>query len=149
MGLNLDMATFWWDDNDDCYCGKIKINNQSILIKFEEIDRNLDTIYFNIVATVFSKRKHIEDLHQKELISGKNSIEIVINALKLFDTLELKVIEKFQCMNIVIICQWYNNKRRNAYWKILKKRGYQWGIVDNKKALVKKIANINRRKNEY
>ena len=49
----------YWNEEEFEYYTDIKIDNQILHMAFEEYDSNLDTVYFNIYMTLYSKRKDI------------------------------------------------------------------------------------------
>lgn len=136
MGLD---KSIYWDDDELSYIGRVKINNQTVEICFDEIDSDDYTVWFNISLTVYNKKKDVVKLHDKEIISGLYPFETVVAGIKLFNELETEVINSFNYLNIIIYCQWYDNRRRDAYWKILSKKGYYWGRIDNQKVIMKRI----------
>ena len=49
-----------------------------------------------------------------------------MNARRMFDKLEAECMRGFGVdFDMVLYCTWVDNKRRDAYWKVLSKKGYQ------------------------
>ena len=139
MGLEPNIR---WDANELAYIGRTKVKNQTIEISLEEIDTNDDTVWFNIVLTVYNKRKDYYKLHEHKMISGKYPFETIIAGLKLFDELEKRCLDDFDHLNVIIYCSWLDNRRRDAYWSILKRRGYKWGNINKQKVIMKRVEKI-------
>lgn len=135
MGLESNIR---WDKNKLSYIGRTKVKNQTIEISLEEVGASNDTVWFNIVLTAYNKRKDYYKLHDHKTISGKYPFETIVAGLKLFDELEKRCLNDFDYLNVIIYCTWSDNRRRDAYWSILKRRGYKWGNIDKQKVIMKR-----------
>lgn len=131
---------------DDCgykeYYVEERIDNQSLLMAFQEVNDsdNMDTIFFNVYLNISSKRKHRNQNESNKIITGKNPIKDVLIARRAFDELEKEVIKDWKDRkNIVIYCSWVDNRRRDAYYKILSKKGYTYQTIEGKKVIAKRI----------
>ena len=115
-----------------------KIGNQTFFLKMELYDETLDTLYYNIHMGVYSKRKHAVENELNARMTGLNPIQVVIFARKAFVALEEYLVDKcINSHNVHISCNWVDNRRRDAYYKFLSKRGYEYGRMDNRKIIYK------------
>lgn len=128
-----------------------KIDNQTIEILFQFEDeyyvynkgKKIKRVIFNIALEVYNKRKHIYNNENKKLSTGKIPFTTVIKGIKMFKELEQYVIEDNPYQEIIFFCTWLDNRRRNAYHKILSKYGYDYGFLFNKKCIMKKVLTFN------
>ena len=128
-----------YDYKNRTYYIKEKIHNQTMIMQFEECDRSLDMIYYNVVFGVYNKRKHAQKNEDNAIITGKYPFETVAKAARAFNLLEQEVIEQatFYHRRIMIMISWVDNRRRDIYYKYLSKRGYKYEIVDGQKFICK------------
>lgn len=128
-----------YDYKNRTYYIKEKIHNQTMIMQFEECDRSLDIIYYNVVLGVYNKRKHAQKNEDNAIVTGKYPFETVAKAVKAFNLLEQEVIKenKFYNRKIMIMISWVDNRRRNIYYKYLSKRGYKYEVVDGHKFICK------------
>lgn len=119
------------------YYIKEKIHNQTMCMKFEEYDRTSDEIYFNVVLGIYNKRKHAASNENMVATTGKYPFESVAKAIRAFNLLEAKI-KELNYPKKTIIITWADNKRRDAYYKFLSKKGYTYGFIENQKCLYKK-----------
>lgn len=90
------------------------------------------------MLSVHNKRKHLERNMGSKAITGRDPLKNVIIGLRMFEAMEEKVVEDFSYLNIVIFCSWLDKRRREAYEKILMRRGYKYGIIDGDRVLMKR-----------
>lgn len=128
-----------YDRENEWYIVKEKIDNQTFFMEFQIFDETDDTIYFNICMGVYNKRKHAGRNEDEARMTGLNPIKTVYVAMKAFDLLEKEVIERRPSKRKHISCGWVDNRRRDAYYKFLSKRGYQYGKLGNYKCIYKII----------
>lgn len=128
-----------YDYKNRTYYVKEKIHNQTMIMQFEEYDRSLDMVYYNVVLGVYNKRKHAQKNEDNAIITGKYPFETVAKAAMVFNLLEQEVIKenKFYDKKIMIMISWVDNRRRDIYYKYLSKRGYKYEIVDGQKFICK------------
>lgn len=131
--------TIRYDREQDALIGRERVHEQTIEIILEQLGITGNTTYFNIALSVYNKRKHSSMNEDKKLITGKYPFETVVTGLKLFDAMEKECLDRFFYggINLAIICSWVDNRRRDAYYKILHKRGYDWGIYEGEKVIMK------------
>ena len=130
----------YWDEKEFEYYTDIKIDNQILHMAFEQYESSLDTVYFNIYMTLYSKRKDIIKNEEYVKSTGKNPMKTIVLARRAFDLLENECIRGFsRDYNVVISCWWLDNKRQKVYERILTKKGYKFGFIDGQKVLFKKI----------
>ena len=128
-----------YDYENRTYYIKEKIHNQTMIMQFEECDRSLDMVYYNVVLGVYNKRKHAQKNEDNAIITGKYPFETVAKAARAFNLLEQEVIKenKFYDKKIMIMISWVDNRCRDIYYKYLSKRGYKYEIVDGQKFICK------------
>lgn len=128
-----------YDYKNRTYYIKEKIHNQTMIMQFEECDRSLDMVYYNVVLGVYNKRKHAQKNEDNAIVTGKDPFETVANAVRAFNLLEQEVIKenKFYDKKVMIMISWVDNRRRDIYYKYLSKRGYKYEVVDGQKFICK------------
>lgn len=128
-----------YDYKNLTYYIKEKIHNQTMIMQFEECDRTLDMIYYNVVLGIYNKRKDKRNNENNAVITGQYPFETVAKAIKAFNLLEQEVVEQgnFYNRRIMIMISWVDNRRRDIYYKYLSKRGYKYEIVDGQKFICK------------
>jgi hypothetical protein len=136
------MAVYWDRENYEYYSTE-KIGNQTLRMGLSQDECDSDcpkTLYFNIYLTLYSKRKHATQNEAEKKITGKNPMATFMVARRMFDELEAECIGGF-CpdFDVVLYCTWVDNRRRDAYWKVLSKKGYQWGNIYGQKCIMKKF----------
>ena len=126
-----------YDKENDWYIFKEKIDNQTFFMEFQVYDETEDTSYINICMGVFNKRKHAERNENEVRITGQNPIKTVMTAIRAFNELEKVAIERelWTHDRVHVSCWWVDNRRRDAYYKFLSKRGYQFGNFEGKKVI--------------
>lgn len=133
----------YWDRNEYAYIAKEKLSNgQTLFIMFQEMDdTKLDFLNYNVVLGVYSKRKHANENEVNARITGKAPWETVIKGVKMFDALEEYVIQECQRKHLgtAIYVHWLDNRRRDAYYSVLSKRGYSYGMAYGEKHLIKRV----------
>lgn len=144
------MSNSKFSDLIKCYSGDYiidyPIGKQTFHMAFElvETDEIVQTTkYYNIWINLYTKRKDMirnENLH---LSTGLNPIQTVIIARNCFEALQDAVIQqmRFSKKDVVIYCHWVDNRRRDAYYKVLSRYGYKYGNVPNEpnKVIMKKF----------
>lgn len=130
-----------YDYKNRTYYIKEKLQNQTMIMEFEECDRSLDTVYYNVVLGVYNKRKHAQANEDNAIVTGKYPFETVAKAMRAFNILEQEVIGQNSFYNnqkkIMIMISWVDNRRRDIYYKYLSRRGYKYEIVDGQKFICK------------
>lgn len=136
---------------DDTYYERRRIGNQTIELGINYYDRNIHDrkSWWNIYITVFNKRKDMYSNMDKKIITGKNPFATVLAAREMFYNVEAYLLDK-ELVNdgsdeITIFCTWVDNRRRDAYYKVLHRMGYDWGLIDGEKCIMKtyKRSDIN------
>ena len=131
-----------WDKEKREYYIIEKIGNQTIRMGLSQ-DYDFDclkTLNFNIYLNLYSKRKHAVQNEADKKLTGKNSIATFIVARRMLDKLEEECVRSFGAeFDVIIYCTWIDNRRRDAYWKVLSKKGYQWGNIYGWKCIMKKF----------
>lgn len=124
------------------YCGgyyiKRKLSNgQTMIMQFIKDDGSI--LYFNICLAVYTKRRQASYNEENAIITGKNPFESFIVARKMFLVLEKYVVNRYRYRDLIIMCRWVDNRRRDAYYKVLSRYGYQYGTLYGHKAIYKKF----------
>lgn len=130
-------------EEDDTYYERQKVGNQTIELGMNFHNQNAHDrkAYFNVYITIFNKRKDMYSNMDKKAITGTNPIANVLTARRMFLEVEAEVIREELYHGpfdeITIFCTWVNNRRRDAYYRVLSKYGYNWGKIDNQKCIMK------------
>ena len=98
--------------------------------------------YYNVCLTIYNKSKDMYSNMDKHLVTGADPIRDFIIARKMFDALEAKVVQSTiaQRQDAVILIQWEDNRRRDAYYKVLSRKGYTYGKMPwGTKVIMKKF----------
>lgn len=124
----------FYDREEDAYICREQVDNQTIELgmncSYESNDR---TTFWNIYLSIFNKKKDIYDNMDKHIITGKNPFQTFAKAREMFYAVEAEVLKQELLLKynapekIVIYCTWVDNRRRDAYYKVLSKMGYTWG----------------------
>ena len=143
-------------EEDDTYYERRKIGNQTIELGINFYDENIHDrkSWWNIYITIFNKRKDMYSNMDKKVITGKDPFATVIAAREMFSNVE-KYLLAHELVHggfdeITIFCTWVDNRRRDAYYKVLSRMGYNWGRIDKEKCIMKtyKLNEVeNERKN--
>lgn len=141
-----------YDRSDDSYYIKEKINGQTYYMAFQaEISEgcvDLDMAnycYFNIYLYTIKKRKQVNKVMQENAITGTNWVHTYGFCRKAFNALLKEVIENElpRYDKIIIYCNWLDNRRRDVYYKFLKKYGFEYAYIDGQKCIAKEYVNGN------
>ena len=124
------------------------VENQTIYMMFQEMEldpgayvRN-NVRYYNVALTIYNKAKDMYTNMDKHLSTGIDPIRNFIIARKMFDALEANVIRSTVAkkQDAVIIIHWEDNRRRDAYYKVLSRKGYIYGKMPwGTKVIMKKF----------
>jgi hypothetical protein len=138
-------------ERDSTYFERRKIDNQTIELGINFYDGSIHDrkSWWNIYITIFNKRKDMYTNMDKKVITGKNPFATVIAAREMFYNVEAYLLDH-ELVNgpydeVTIFCTWVDNRRRDAYYKVLHRMGYDWGTVDKEKCIMKtyKLEDIN------
>lgn len=130
-----------WDDIDDEYYVDVPIGNQTLHMAFQEYDWSMDTVYFNVYMTLYSKKNQITSNETHIKSTGRNPFATYKIALGAFKALEKRCLYDFNDRyNVFIFCTWLDGRRRDTYYKVLSRFGYRYGRnTDNEKCIYKKF----------
>lgn len=136
---------------DDTYFERRRVGNQTIELGMNYYDENIHDrkSWWNVYITIFNKRKDMYTNMDKKVITGKNPFATVIAAREMFYNVEAYLLDHelvhggFE--EITIFCTWVDNRRRDAYYKVLHRMGYEWGTIDKEKCIMKtyKLKDLN------
>ena len=136
---------------DDTYFERRRVGNQTIELGMNYYDENIHDrkSWWNVYITIFNKRKDMYTNMDKKVITGKNPFATVIAAREMFYNVEAYLLDHelvhggFE--EITIFCTWVDNRRRDAYYKVLHRIGYEWGTIDKEKCIMKtyKLKDLN------
>ena len=136
---------------DDTYFERRKVGNQTIELGINYYDENIHDrkSWWNIYITVFNKRKDMYSNMDKKVITGKNPFATVIAAREMFSNVEAYLLDHELVHGgfdeVTIFCTWVDNRRRDAYYRVLSRMGYDWGRIDKEKCIMKtyRLEDIN------
>lgn len=136
---------------DDTYFERRKVGNQTIELGINYYDENIHDrkSWWNIYITIFNKRKDMYSNMDKKVITGKNPFATVVAAREMFSNVEAYLLDHELVHGgfdeVTIFCTWVDNRRRNAYYKVLSRMGYDWGRIDKEKCIMKtyRLEDIN------
>ena len=99
-----------------------------------------DKIWWNVALSIYNKSKDMYSNMDKKVITGINPFLNVIVARKMFDALEAAVVNDavYNKRDIYIFTHWEDNRRRDAYYRVLSKKGYRYGIAPWKQKVIMK-----------
>ncbi len=136
---------------DDTYFERRKVGNQTIELGINYYDENIHDrkSWWNIYITIFNKRKDMYSNMDKKVITGKNPFATVIAAREMFSNVEAYLLDHELVHGgfdeVTIFCTWVDNRRRDAYYKVLSRIGYDWGRIGKEKCIMKtyRLEDIN------
>ena len=136
---------------DDTYVSRRRVGNQTIELGMNYIDstNNNRRSWWNVYITIFNKRKDMYSNMDKKIITGQNPIATFINAREMFYEVEAYLLDHELVHGgfdeVTIFCTWVDNRRRDAYYKVLSRMGYNWGMVGKEKCIMKtyKLEDVN------
>ena len=128
-----------WFPQDGVFRIKTPIGDQTLEMGLQWQEEDKSKIIFNIYLALYNKRKHMRINEDKKLSTGKNPFMTYKIALKCFELLEERCLkeESFGQKDILLYCHWVDNRRRDAYYKVLHKHGYNYMMYHNKKLIGK------------
>jgi hypothetical protein len=106
-----------WEENNERYFFKEKLSNNQTL----EMNFIFEDIYIFVTLAIFSKREYVYEnrtygkLGIKPLLIAKTVMELFIDYM-----------HENQIQNKKIIVRWADNRRRNVYYRGLKKLGFNF-----------------------
>lgn len=138
-------------EEEDTYFERRRVDNQTIELGINYYDENIHDrhSYWNIYITVFNKRKDMYSNMDKKIITGKNPFKTFAAAREMFYNVEAYLLDH-ELVNggfdeVTIFCTWVDNRRRDAYYKVLHRMGYDWGTIGKEKCIMKtyRLEDIN------
>lgn len=130
-------------EEDDTYYERRRIGDQTIELGMNFYDKSLHDRkgWFNVYITIFNKRKDMYTNMDKKIITGKNPFATVTAAREMFYNVEAALLDNELVHGpfdeITIFCTWVDNRRRDAYYKVLSRMGYDWGTIGKEKCIMK------------
>lgn len=100
-------------------------NGQTIEMNFSEYIYTPDVKSWWVSLSVYSKRKHKDRNENLVLTTGKNPWANISTIRDMFDTLEDYIVNGSNQTQLIVI-SWVDNRRRNAYYKYLSRKGYNY-----------------------
>ena len=136
---------------DDTYVSRRRVGNQTIELGMNYFDstNNNRRSWWNVYITIFNKRKDMYSNMDKKIITGQNPIATFINAREMFYEVEAYLLDHELVHGgfdeVTIFCTWVDNRRRDAYYKVLSRMGYNWGMIGKEKCIMKtyKLEDVN------
>ena len=128
-----------YDEENDEYFVKERIDNQTVRLAFQMNNWNEDTVYFNVYLTLYNKRNQISINEAEVKTTGANPLKTFFVVRKAFNYLVWKVLDEYNWKyDIIVYCTWLDNRRRDAYYKYLSTKGYRYGRIDGEKCIFKR-----------
>lgn len=129
------------DENGcDAFFVKERIGSQTFYMEFSICDETADTVYVNVCVALYNKRTQAALNEQNKVLTGKDPIKTVSVGMKAFGMLEKAVLECYiHQKNVCFMVWWTDNRRREAYSKVLSKKGYVIGHMYGGKCLHKMV----------
>ena len=134
----------YYNSEEEAYELERQIGSQTIWMQFgyyqHESMSDLNDGWVNVALSIYNKSKDIFTNMDKKLSTGIDPIRNFIVARKMFDALEAIVVKVavMRHQDVVIFCHWEDNRRRDAYYKVLSKKGYKYGIAPWKQKVIMK-----------
>ena len=135
--MNKEINVEWDWDNYEYYV-LIPIENQTLRMGIQLDECTDTTIYGNIYISLYNKRKH--SLHNEDnvIMTGLNPFKTIYYGIKAFKLLEDTILQEYNdSFKVIIYCSWIDNRRRDAYYKFLSKRGYRYNRLFGNKVIMK------------
>lgn len=132
------MNTYFDRETGD-YGIRESIGNQTMEMWFEKFHESFDTDYYWVVLSIADKKTQLNNVFEKRQITGQNPYASVIAIRNAFEVLEDLIHNSHHNRTAVICVGWEDGKRRDVYWRYLKRKGYQMSIVFGEKCIFKKI----------
>ena len=121
------------------YYVDVRLGAQTMHMALSMIDWSGDTVTFNIYLTLYNKRNQITNNEAEAKITGASPISSFIIARKAFQELVKKVLYNYSDRyDVIVLCTWLDNRRRDAYYKYLSTKGYRYGHIDGVKCIFKR-----------
>ena len=136
------MSDTYFDTNTGDYGIREPIGNQIMEMWFEKFHESFDTDYYWVVLSIANKKSKLNDVFEKRQITGRNPHASIIAIRNAFEELEDLIRHSHKNKNAVICVGWEDGKRRDIYWRYLKRKGYQMTIVFGDKCIFKKIRKV-------
>lgn len=132
-----------YDRESDQYYQRRRVGNQTIELGMNCTDwvEEKREVWFNIWISIYNKRRDAFTNMDKKVITGKNPFSTFATARDMFYDVEAEVLkrelESGHSDKVVIFCTWVDNRRRDAYYRVLHKHGYDWGKCSDGKCIMK------------
>ena len=139
------MTNVIYDKENETFYERRMIDNQTIELGMNLTDWDYNyKVWYNIYITVFNKRKDMWNNMDKKVITGQNPLATFAAARDMFYNVEAAVLRHElidgDAEEVIIYCTWVDNRRRNAYYRVLSKFGYDWGTtLKLKEKCIKKV----------
>ena len=135
--------TVHYRKDDATYYERRKVGNQTIELGINWLEDSDDErhSWWNFYITIFNKKKDMYRNMDKKAITGENPLKNVIIAREMFYNVEAYLLDRElvhgKYDDVTIICTWISNRRRDAYYRVLSKMGYDWGTYYHEKCIKK------------
>lgn len=136
--------SIWYNSQEDAYELEVIVGSQTIWMQFglcwNESMSELSDGWFNVALSIYNKTKDMYTNMDKKISTGIDPVRNFIIARQMFDALEAVVVEEGvrQHKDVVIFCHWMDNRRRDAYYRVLSKKGYRYGNAPWKQKVIMK-----------
>ena len=121
------MRVEWNSDEDECFVNE-RIGNQTLHMAFQMTEWTTDTIHFNIYLTLYNKRGQIVSNENEVKSTGLDPVKTFFVARRAFWALLNEVFYQFNDRyDLIVYCNWLDNRRREVYYKFLAPLGFRYG----------------------
>ena len=123
------------------YIYSTNIDGQFVEVYFqcEEPVTHLNNFHWNIGLVIGTKVKKKEEYFAKEMVTGKIGLKGLLFAKAAIENFE-KLLSVRKCNHKhYLYCSWLDNRRRNVYAYGLQKIGFNYGVFNKKKCLIKQV----------
>ena len=138
-----------YDKESETFYERRTVDNQVVELGMNLTDWDYNyKAWYNIYITIYNKKKDMWNNMDKKVITGRNPFKTFVTARDMFYDVEAAVlrhefVEEGNAEEVIIYCTWVDNRRRDAYYRVLSKFGYDWGTTLNlKKKCIRKVYRI-------
>ena len=138
-----------YDKESETFYERREVEGQTVELGMNLADWDYNhKAWYNIYITVYNKRKDAFVNMDRKVITGKNPFATFAEARDMFKDVEAAVLRhelvEGDAEEVIIFCTWVDNRRRDAYYRVLSRYGYDWGItLHMKQKCIRKVFTLN------
>ena len=138
-----------YDKESDTFYERRKIGNQTIELGMNLTDWDYNyKAWYNIYLSIAEKRRDFFTNMDRKVITGKNPFATFAEARDMFKDVEAAVLRhelmEGKADEVIIFCTWVDNRRRDAYYRVLSRYGYDWGTtLHMKQKCIRKVFTLD------